>query len=167
MKATAAEYLNHQVVNVQGSDHRQLVCSPAIQGQLATAARQGYPFEIVGFLLGKREATQEIVTALYPVDNKAREQRRRFEIDALDYLKVERYALEQEVDVIGVYHSHPDYPAIPSIHDLKAAQAVFAYVIISIDEGGDHDLLSWKKETNRFIQQPIAQTEEEIPVFNS
>ena len=29
-------------------------------------------------------------------------------------LKVQRQARDRKLDIIGVYHSHPDHPAIPS-----------------------------------------------------
>ena len=34
--------------------------------------------------------------------------------------------------LLGVYHSHPQHPAIASEHDLRSAQPFFSYVIYSV-----------------------------------
>ena len=142
------EYLNLEVVDLMGKDKIWLEYDQQIEQQLIEEAQNGYPLEITGFLLGKKEVSHR-VSELYPVENIASNQERRFEIHGLDYLKVENYALQNDLDVIGVYHSHPDYPAIPSRHDLEYAQEVFSYLIISVDGGGNTLINSWKKEAVR------------------
>jgi proteasome lid subunit RPN8/RPN11 len=155
MKVTEQEYLDLNVVDITKFEKEGLTYSLAIEAQLIQEARIGYPFEISGFLLGEKSEKQEEVTEIYPIENIAKEQERRFEIHGLDYLKVEAYALENNLDVIGIYHSHPDYPAIPSKHDLEFAQSVFAYAIISVNASGFALINSWKKSDNKFIQQAI------------
>lgn len=154
MKVTVEEYLNLNVVNIHEKAKHVLTYEQKIEEQLINEARKGYPYEIAGFLLGKKGANEQ-VSELYPVQNIAKEQERRFEIHGLDYLKVEAYALANELDVIGVYHSHPDYPAIPSKFDLEHAQDVFAYLIVSVDALGIATINSWKKKDEKFVQQKI------------
>jgi proteasome lid subunit RPN8/RPN11 len=74
--------------------------------------------------------------------------KRRFEIAPKDYLKGERYAAEQDVQFLGIYHSHPNHPAIPSEHDRVAAQPYFSYVIISVQEGVIDHTRSWVLNEN-------------------
>jgi proteasome lid subunit RPN8/RPN11 len=155
MKATIKEYLDLNVVDITKKEQAQLSYNEAIEAELIQEARNGYPYEIAGFLLGKKAADSELVSEIYSVENVAKEQERKFEIHGLDYLKVEAYALENNLDVIGIYHSHPDYPAIPSRHDLEFAQSVFAYAIVSVDGNGDTLINSWKKSNEKFIQQSI------------
>ncbi|MEO9534152.1 MAG: M67 family metallopeptidase [Crocinitomicaceae bacterium] len=156
MKATVEEYLDLNVVHISKKERVSLSYNEAIESELVQVARNGYPYEIAGFLLGKKSDNSEFVSELYPVDNVAKEQERKFEIHGLDYLKAEAYALENKLDVIGIYHSHPDYPAIPSKHDLEFAQSVFAYAIVSVDGNGDTLINSWKKLNKKFIQQSIT-----------
>ena len=155
MKTTVEEYLDLNVVDITKRERLELVYNEAIEAELIQEARNGYPYEITGFLLGKKESDSERVSEVYPVENVAKEQERKFEIHGLDYLKVEAYALKNNLDVIGIYHSHPDYPAIPSRHDLKFAQSVFTYAIVSVDGNGDTLINSWKKSNEKFIQQSI------------
>ena len=71
--------------------------------------------------------------AAVPVENsKEGDQRRRFEISPLEYMKAERFAIENQLQLLGVYHSHPDHPAIASQHDLAVAMPYFSYIIISV-----------------------------------
>lgn len=154
MKITAEEYLSLEVVNIYDKDEKILAYNEQIESDLIAHAKEGYPFEIAGFLIGKKGEVDQ-VSHLYKVANVAKEQERRFEIDGLDYLKAEAYALAHQLDVIGIYHSHPDYPAIPSVHDLAHAQDVFSYVIVSIEATGYSLINSWKKEDGKFVQQSI------------
>lgn len=154
MKATEEQYLDLNVVNIHDKDEKILTYNGQIEKQLIQEAKKGFPYEIAGFLIGKI-GDQDSVTGIYPVENIAKHQERRFEIDSLDYIKAETYALARDLDVIGIYHSHPDYPAIPSKHDLKFAHEVFSYVIVSIDAAGSSLINSWKKEHDKFIQQNI------------
>ncbi len=113
-----------------------------------------FPFECCGFLYGTEEYKRTITTAIPVQNNKEGDQRRRFEISPLDYLKAEKYALENGLTLLGVYHSHPNHPAIASEHDLAVAMPYFSYVIVSVVNGIAVDLKSWRlKETEMKIFQ--------------
>jgi proteasome lid subunit RPN8/RPN11 len=52
---------------------------------------------------------------------------------------------------LGIYHSHPNHPAIPSEHDRVAAQPYFSYVIISAMQGNIDHIRSWRlNEASQF-----------------
>jgi proteasome lid subunit RPN8/RPN11 len=59
-------------------------------------------------------------------------------------MKAEQYALLYDTTLIGVYHSHPQHPAIPSEHDLKQALPFFSYIIVSVLDGKSDNLFSWR-----------------------
>lgn len=120
--------------------------------------KASFPYEGCGFFFGKDGKTREITEA-YVVDNsKDGDQRRRFEISALDYMKAERYALANGLDLLGVFHSHPNHPAIPSIHDLRQAMPYFSYIIKSIYDGELRDTTSWRlnEKTGEFEEEKIV-----------
>jgi len=58
-------------------------------------------------------------------------------------MKGERHAVENDLQLLGIYHSHPNHPAIPSEHDRVAAQPFFSYVIISTESDGVKNTRSW------------------------
>lgn len=115
-----------------------------------------YPFEGCGFLFGTDEDTREISFVL-PVENKKTEnKRRRFEISPLDYMKAERHALENNMNLLGIFHSHPDHPAKPSEHDLKQAVPFFSYIIVSVENGKSVHATSWRLNDSGAFEYEIV-----------
>lgn len=108
-------------------------------------AVKAFPDECCGFMFGSEDAGgNRVVTQALPINNSAVENRkRRFEIAPKDFMKGERYADENGVQFLGIYHSHPNHPAIPSEHDRVAAQPFFSYVIISVRDGVVDHTRSW------------------------
>lgn len=119
-----------------------------------------YPNECCGILLGAFDAQgAALVDSILPIDNarEEAEQYHRFVITADDYLRAERAALAQGVDVLGFYHSHPDHLAIPSAYDREHALPFYAYVIVAVAQGRAGDLTSWRltPDRQRFIQEDV------------
>ena len=73
-------------------------------------------------------------------------------------MRAERFALANDLSLLGVYHSHPNHPAIPSIHDLKQAVPFFSYIIISVMDGKFNTLRSWQlnEETGQFDEEKVV-----------
>ncbi len=116
-----------------------------------------YPYEACGFFLGFEKNHQRMITKSIGIDNKSTGNlRRHFAIDALDYLRVERFALKEDLKLLGIYHSHPDHPAVPSAKDLEFAQAYFSYFIFSIHSGKLADTRSYKLLDNKFIEEHFS-----------
>ena len=116
-----------------------------------------YPEEGAGFLLGDGGEVREI----FPLPN-AREgeaRHNRYLITPEDYMKAEMKAAELGVVLIGVFHSHPDCPNIPSEYDREWAQPFFSYIITRVDEGRAVSHRSWKLTEDR-----TKYDEEEITV---
>jgi proteasome lid subunit RPN8/RPN11 len=113
-------------------------------------ARRIFPDECCGFLYGTENGSGErLITEAVAVDNsKAGDKRRRFEISPRDYLKGEQYAMEKDLLLLGIYHSHPNHPAIPSEHDRVAAQPYFSYVIVSVMNGDVGHIRSWRLDAS-------------------
>ena len=118
--------------------------SDGVWEEIQQHAEETYPFECCGFLYGKDGEVREISDALRAPNSKDGDQRRRFEISGTDYMKAERYALENELDFLGIYHSHPDHPALPSQTDLQSALPFFSYVIVSVMQGKRAETSSWQ-----------------------
>ena len=114
-----------------------------------------FPDECCGFMFGTEDAAgNRIVTQALPINNSAVENRkRRFVISPKDYMKGEQYAIANDVQLLGIYHSHPNHPAIPSEHDRVAAQPFFSYVIISVQNGIVDHTRSWLLNDNFQFQE--------------
>jgi proteasome lid subunit RPN8/RPN11 len=144
------------------------------QQTIAHQAAAEYPNECVGLLLGQIDGENKIASVAYPVENrwagqvtlaetdKPDSRRDRFYLDPRDYLKADRAARAQGLDIVGCYHSHPDWPAEPSERDRVGAQGIgggssFAFVIQSVREGQAADLCSWllSNDGSQFIQEDV------------
>ncbi|MCW9708010.1 M67 family metallopeptidase [Fodinibius salsisoli] len=120
-------------------------------------AEADYPNECCGFFYGLADGGQRQVRVIQKVKNaKEGDQRRRFQIDPQDYQKAEKYAIDNDLDLLGVYHSHPDHPAKPSEHDRKVAMPYFSYIIVSVQDGKAVTVRSWRlNESQQFDEEPI------------
>lgn len=123
-----------------------IIIEPSAKAMMIEDARTIYPDECCGFMFGEEDTNENRTIREIIVVNNAKEgdKRKRFEIAPQDYLKAEEYALENNLQLLGVYHSHPNNPAIPSEHDRVAAQPYFSYIIISVKDNRDFSFRSWR-----------------------
>lgn len=134
-------------------------------------AERSYPYEGCGFLYGKDNGDDREIAEFKPVVNAQQgDKRRRFHISAQDYIRAEQYALGQGLDLVGIYHSHPDHPAIASETDRQAAQPFFSYIIVSVMKGKYADLRSWQLQENGLFEEEETLVEEDhvsVTVINT
>jgi proteasome lid subunit RPN8/RPN11 len=115
-----------------------------------------YPHECCGFLFGSDKGDSRHISEYLSVENRRTENReRRFQIAPEDYLKAERYADEHGLELLGIYHSHPDHPAIPSEHDRRQAMPFFSYFIVSVMKGEGLVLRSWLLDKDFQFQEEL------------
>ena len=120
--------------------------------EIEAHGERDYPYECGGMLIGQfAEDGSKTVAETYPLENAREEKDRHNRILILpkDLLKVERYAREKKMDVVGYYHSHPEDRAVPSQYDLDHALPVWSYIIVSVLKGKAEDLRSWEMENDR------------------
>lgn len=131
----------------------------AVLAEVRQHLESSYPHEACGFLIGQQEGRNRWITRSLPVENRSTEnQRRRFVIDPLDYMKAEREVSRQDLQLLGIYHSHPDHPAIPSVHDLEFAQPFFSYFIHTICDGTMTNTRSYRLLDGKFIEEKFIIT---------
>jgi len=117
-------------------------------------AEKAHPDECCGFFFGEENAETRLVQVAMPITNsKDGDKRRRFQISPLDYMKAERYADDNNLSLLGVYHSHPEHPAQPSEHDRSQAMPWFSYIIISVFAGIHRDIHSFRLNEDRQFEQ--------------
>ena len=110
-----------------------LILSKELVEQINSHVEQAYPGEGAGFLLGCDGEVKEIFALPNAREEEARHNR--FLLTPADYLKAEMKAMELGVDLIGVFHSHPDCPNVPSEYDREWAQPFFSYIITRVMRG--------------------------------
>lgn len=120
-----------------------------------------YPEEGCGFLLGTVTASgkNHVETIRRAVNRQPEQRTRRYQLTADDYRVADEAAQKQGLDVVGIYHSHPDHPARPSKTDLEEATFPgYTYVIISVRDGDPGALTAWTLAPDRseFNREPIT-----------
>jgi proteasome lid subunit RPN8/RPN11 len=137
-----------------------IIIEPRIRQLMIDDAQNTFPDECCGFLFGREEhdGTRLIIDVLVVDNAKTGDKTRRFEISPQDYMTAETHALEHDWTLLGIYHSHPKHPAIPSEHDRQAAQPFFSYVIISVMDRDTVDLRSWLlNQEQQFEEETIIE----------
>lgn len=94
-------------------------------------AREEMPRECCGVLLGMDAVVHCSVRAANLADNV-----RRFLMDPRDHLRAIRMARQQQLEVLGFYHSHPQARAYPSETDVtESAYAQAVHLIVGFPTG--------------------------------
>ncbi len=117
--------------------------------------RAAYPHECCGLLLGKSDQASKSATGLRPVANRREDSpQNRYLIAPQDWLEAEKETRKAGLDIIGVYHSHPDHPSRPSEFDREHAFPFYSYIIVSVASGEAADLRSWTLRDDRSAFDP-------------
>ncbi|MBN2044910.1 MAG: M67 family metallopeptidase [Anaerolineales bacterium] len=133
--------------------------SKEILAQIHTLGESAYPEEGAGLMLGWEENDIREVTAVFRLSN-AREKtarHNRYLITAQDMIAGEKEADRLGLDVVGVFHSHPDHPDLPSEFDREWALPWFSYLITSVRAGEAVGSRSWRLSEDResFFEENI------------
>jgi proteasome lid subunit RPN8/RPN11 len=110
-------------------------------------------------MLGTIEDGRKVVQAAMPLRNSFEgAQNARYELKPEDLLEADRQARSRNLDLIGIYHSHPDCGAYFSETDLKNSCPWYSFVVLSIQKGEFDHANSWLPNP----EQTAAEKEELI-----
>ena len=89
--------------------------------------------------------------------------RRRYAIDPKEMLEAEDEVEKMGIDIVGIFHSHPDHPPRPSEFDLAWAMPWFSYIITSVSQGKAVESRSWRLSDDRssFIEEQLVEVQTE------
>ena len=138
-----------------------LLLDKELLAALKALGEAAYPNEGCGLLLGGSHNGINTVQALHPVPNSwenVEERRIRFRIDEMDWLDAEMKAEDHGLEIIGVFHSHPDHPPVASPRDLAwAAWPGFSYLITEVHDGKPLGSRSWllREDRTGFLEEEI------------
>ena len=111
---------------------------------MVSHARATYPNECCGAMLGVIAGDTKTVRESMALENSFEGvQAARYELRPEDLLKADRAARDRGMDLIGIYHSHPDCGAYFSETDLKNSCPWYSFVVLSIHKGEFDHANSW------------------------
>lgn len=98
------------------------------------------------------------VTDEYKDENISYSKKRRYAIAPQVMLQAQKSARDSGMNIIGIFHSHPDYPAEPSEFDRSYAWQEYSYIIVSVREGKAAEINSWLlDDEHQFQPEEIQQ----------
>ncbi len=133
-----------------------LQLSSGLKARIESWVREGYPCETCGLLIGRQANGTVAVADVMASRNLNRDRARdRFELDPEIFLAADQKARAAGLEVVGVWHSHPDHPARPSETDRSLAWPGWSYLILSVSGDGVHDFRSWRLADDRFLEEEV------------
>lgn len=131
-----------------------LVLPPFLRDELGARVSAGYPNETCGLLIGRRVGDGAEVSRVLQARNLNVERARdRYELDPDDFLLGDEGARAEGLEIVGIWHSHPDHPAVPSETDRARAWEGWSYLILSVTSAGVADSRSWRLSGERFVEE--------------
>jgi len=125
--------------------------TPSQLQEVRDHAERAYPDECCGLLVGAVDADDVVtVTRITPspnvrIDAGGEGGEDRFEIDPQIRFDLMRALQGSDENIVGHYHSHPDHPAEPSIHDLDMAfEPELVWLIVAVNQGQSTDARTWR-----------------------
>ncbi len=99
-------------------------------------AERTYPNECCGAMLGHVQGESKTVTEALPLENTfAGPQGERYELRPEDLRDADAAARARGLDLIGIFHSHPDCDAYFSETDLKNSCPWYSFVVLAVQRG--------------------------------
>ena len=127
-----------------------------LRREIEENASNEYPNESCGLLIGGRNGVETVVESVTAALNLNSERAHdRYVLDPDDFARADRIAAAHDLDVVGIWHSHPDHPAEPSQTDLDAAWPGYSYVIVSVTKGRAGTVRSWRLTNGRFEEERV------------
>ena len=120
--------------------------SRRLLNEIHSQGENAYPEEGAGLLLGYEQEGNRFVQSLLTLENAREDTARhnRYLITAADMLDGEKEAERLGQSIIGIFHSHPDHPNLPSEFDREWAIPWYSYLITRVDNGRAVESKSWR-----------------------
>lgn len=143
---------------------------------IRTDAESAYPYECCGLLLGQLRPERKVLVEVWASENVWNAETanllgasgsidRHYAIAPEVLLNAQRYGRDRGLSVVGIYHSHPDHPAMPSKLDQDFAWPQYSYMIVSVHNGKSQDLQCWALDhSHQFQSETIAVIEPHLQV---
>lgn len=106
-------------------------------------AESGFPHEVCGVLIGSDGEIKHYMECKNLNTERAHD---RYDLDPESFKKADEWSRDKGMEILGIYHSHPDHPSLPSETDRERAWPEWIYMIFSINSGKYNDARAWVLE---------------------
>ena len=106
-------------------------------------AEAGFPHEVCGVLIGDDSRITHYIECTNLNTERAHD---RYDMDPASFKEADEWARKNGLEIVGIYHSHPDHQSIASETDRQRAWPDWVYIILSIFGGKYKDSRAWVLE---------------------
>ena len=135
---------------------QEVKISRQLANRLLYLAQASSGHEICGLISGKKSDLNKC----YPVKNVSDNPAQRFLLDAAEQIAALKAMRENGEELLAIYHSHPNAPAIPSQTDLELAAYIdLIYFIISLNTKGLLEIRGFKINKESYTELSLLLVE--------
>ncbi len=118
-------------------------------------SKRELPDEACGILVGQCGGKRKVRT-VYQMTNTDRSSRTFF-MNPKEQLKVMKEIRNLGLEMVGIYHSHPETEAYPSIRDIEFAYYPgVSYIIVSLKDKDNPGIRSFKIEEGKITEEKVC-----------
>ncbi len=143
-----------------GKKKRSVALTRDIFEQIITHAKESYPDECCGILIGSTMKGKKILYVHKAENTNTERSNDRYIISPTEIFMMDKEARGQGLEIVGFYHSHPDHPNRPSETDREWGQPHYSYIIVSVQNGTEAEAKCWS-----FDDEDAPFKEEKIDVL--
>ncbi|HSG31575.1 MAG TPA: M67 family metallopeptidase [Thermodesulfobacteriota bacterium] len=117
-------------------------------------SESGFPHEVCGALIGDGKSITEFKICTNLNTERAHD---RYELDPESFNDADKWARDNGLEIMGIYHTHPDHPSRPSEFDRERAWPDWFYIILSIMSGKFDNFRTWVLEDfdSQFVEYKL------------
>lgn len=142
-----------------------MVLSPTLLHQIVLDVKAQTPQEACGLLFG----TEYTIRRVHPIANTASDPVNHFLLNPQEMLRTLYQAERENLELVGIYHSHPASPPLPSQEDIQVARLHYpglTHLILSLQDNRV-SYTAWHIATDSVERVPVLLTErhDTVPVL--
>jgi proteasome lid subunit RPN8/RPN11 len=135
---------------------RTLTVLPPLRAELERVAWEHYPNEACALLIGTADQSAiRVAEVIHARNAHPTRARNRYEVAPEDLIRAHREAESRGLELVGIWHSHPDRPACPSSTDRASAASGWSYMITSVTRCGVLQLRSWRLQDGELREEAL------------
>lgn len=123
--------------------------------QIIAQGKEYFPMEACGLLISH---TPQCISHIIPITNIHPQAEHFFEFDPQQWIQAYYSCIKQDQQIVGIYHTHPTSPPIPSEHDCKGyiGESNWIYCIVSLQINNEPSCQLYQYSNNmNFTPLPI------------
>ena len=122
-------------------------------------AEWGFPHEVCGVLIGSDGKITHYRECRNLNTERAHD---RYDLDPVSFKEADEWARLNGLEIVGIYHSHPDHPSIASETDRQRAWPEWVYIIFSVYGGRYRDSRAWVLQDfdSAFVEEAVEISED-------